>query len=403
MINEFTINLIKPHASQLKVLNSPKRFVTLLAGRRFGKSAISACISISNAANQRYVAYVTPTYALAKIFFEEILELMPNGLVTSNKTDLTITFLGGGYIQFFTGERLDLFRSRKFHYVIVDEAAFIPDLENGWLKAIRPTLTDYQGKALFISTPKGKDYFYQLYNKGLDELETDWVSFHFSTFDNPHISLAEIETARLELPEAVFNQEYLAIAGESTSTIVATKYIVAGTLKELSTEPTAVYGIDISSGSNDYCVITGLSHTGNMTYFDRWRSPDFDILYNKVKALPAEKLKVIDKTGIGTPALHELNKSVQNIIGYTISTTTKPELIKNMILGIEQGNLKFNEHTANELSIFEYTYTSTGHLKYGNKAGSANYDDSVISMALAYKHLPNATLSNNFLGSFGFI
>ena len=401
--NEININLIKPHSGQLEVLRSTARFKVLLCGRRWGKSVIVQAKAVTSAVEQKAVAYVTPTFALAKIFFQEVVDLLPPQLITYNKTDLKIDFIGGGYIQFFTGERLDLFRSRHFNLVIIDEAAFIPNLEDGWTKAIRPTLTDLKGEAIFISTPKGKDYFYQLYNKGLDELEIDWESFHYTTYDNPHIDPTEIDSARLDLPEAIFKQEYLAIAGENSNTVVAMKYIEAGTLKELSTEATAVYGIDISSGANDYCVISGLSHTGKMTYFDRWRSPDFDILYNKIKALPQDKVKVIDKTGIGTPALHEINKSVQNVIGYTISSTTKPELIKNMILGIEQGGLKFNEHTANELSIFEYRYTSTGHIQYGNKAGSNNYDDACISLALAYKYLPNVAISNNFINTFGFI
>lgn len=398
--NEINVNLIKPHPGQLKVLQSTKRFQVLLCGRRWGKSVIVQAKAITAAVEKKAVAYVTPTYSLSKIFFQEVVDLLPPGLITYNKTDLRINFIGGGYIQFFTGERLDLFRSRHFNLVIIDEAAFIPNLEEGWTKAIRPTLTDLKGKAIFISTPKGKDAFYNLYNKGLDELETEWESFHYSTYDNPYIDPNEIDAAKLDLPEAIFKQEYLAIAGENSNTVVATKYIQANTLKELSKEPTAIYGIDISSGANDYCVISGLSTTGKMTYFDRWRSPDFDILYNKIKALPQDKLKIIDKTGIGTPALHEINKSVQNVIGYTISSTNKPKLIKNMILGIEQGGLHFNEHTANELSIFEYTYTATGHIKYGNKPGSNNYDDSIIAMALAYKYLPNVVVDNSYVNRF---
>jgi len=66
----------------------------------------------------------------------------------------------GRQVDFVTGERLDAMRGLKFHLVIIDEASYIPNLEEGWLNSIRPTLTDYKGKAIFLSTPKGKNYFY---------------------------------------------------------------------------------------------------------------------------------------------------------------------------------------------------------------------------------------------------
>jgi len=95
---------------------------------------------------------------------------------------------------------LDNLRGRKFHFGVIDEASFIPDLENGWLNSIRPTLTDYKGRALFISTPKGKNFFYSLF---LKSGEPDWESFKFTTYDNPYIDKTEIDDARLQLPEVV--------------------------------------------------------------------------------------------------------------------------------------------------------------------------------------------------------
>ena len=73
--------------------------------------------------------------------------------------------------------------------VIVDEASYVKDLKEAWERVIRPTLTDYSGKALFVSTPRGFDYFYSLtQNDG-----QDWRTFKFTTYDNPFIPVAEIE------------------------------------------------------------------------------------------------------------------------------------------------------------------------------------------------------------------
>jgi len=71
---------------------------------------------------------------------------------------------------------------------------------------VRPTLTDRRGQALFISTPKGFNHFYDLFNTQ----DEDYKSFHYSTYDNPHIPKEEIDKAAQEIPEDRFAQEYLA-------------------------------------------------------------------------------------------------------------------------------------------------------------------------------------------------
>ena len=145
------IELPQPHINQQKVLDSKARFRVMMSGRRFGKSELATIEMVISALKGDSVAYVTPTYQLARVFFEKLTQSVP---FESNKSELTIKFPNGGSVDFFTGERLDNLRGRKFHLVVIDEASFIPNLEDGWLNSIRPTLTDYKGRALFLSTPK---------------------------------------------------------------------------------------------------------------------------------------------------------------------------------------------------------------------------------------------------------
>ena len=157
------IILPRPHKAQLEVLNSPARFKVLMCGRRFGKSSLAQIIGSMSALKGETVAYVTPTYLLAKVFFNEVIKLFPTGFVTDNRSDLIIDFPTGGQIRFFTGERIDSMRGLKFHYCIIDEAPYLKNLKDSWQNVIRPTLTDYKGGGLFVSTPRGKDFFYSLY------------------------------------------------------------------------------------------------------------------------------------------------------------------------------------------------------------------------------------------------
>ncbi len=393
------LTLPKPHLGQQQVLQSKARFKVLLCGRRWGKSLISQIISINGIINKKQVAYVTPTYQLSKIFFQDILKVLPAALIKSaNKTDLIIELITGGSLAFLTGERLDNFRGRKFHTVIIDEAAYIPDLENAWLNSIRPCLTDYQGNALFISTPRGKNYFYTLFLKGQNK-EDGFESFHYSTYTNPYIKASEIDAAKASLPEAAFQQEYLAIPNANSNSVVGLNYIESNTISTLSIKPTVVYGIDVAK-YQDYTVITGLDADGSMSYFERFQR-DNQYTKERIKSLPANILKVMDSThgSVGDGIFESLqNEGCNNIQGFEFTSATKPKLITEMILDIEKGKLKFNDVTANELSIFEYSYTSTGYIKYGNSPGG--HDDCVISLALANRYKKQVPV--NFLAGFGF-
>ena len=98
-------------------------------------------------------------------------------------------------------------RGEGLNYVVMDEAAFMkPEV---WTEALRPSLSDTLGRALFISTPRGRNWFWEQHQRGVRG-EADYQSFYFPTSANPHIPAGEIEAARQELPEIIFRQEYLA-------------------------------------------------------------------------------------------------------------------------------------------------------------------------------------------------
>ncbi|WP_316736267.1 terminase large subunit domain-containing protein [Pedobacter aquatilis] len=394
-----------PHKAQLKVLKaylSGIRFLTLICGRRFGKSWIIQTIALLelSKANTR-VAYVTPTYELGKTFFNDMLRLFPVDIVaSSNITDRTITLINGSFITFYTGEKLDNLRGQKFHLLLVDEAAYIPNLKEGWEGAMSNTLLDYapNSRAIFVSTPRGKDYFFELTRTN----NPDWKNFHFSSYENPHLNKDELAKKKESTPEAVFNQEIMAVAGENASAVVAMKYILENTIDVLSTEPTVVYGIDVAKYS-DWTVITGLDVNGKMSYFDRFQSPN-EVTKQKIKALPASVLKVVDSThGSIGDGIYEslLADGVQNLIGFEFTGASKPKLIMEMVLAIEKGLLKFNKITGDELSTFEWKYNhNTGHVKYSAINGC--HDDTIAAMAMAFKYLKTVKENTNFLSSFSF-
>jgi hypothetical protein len=243
---------------------------------------------------------------------------------------------------------------------------------------IRPTLTDYKGKAIFISTPKGKNFFHAIYLKGLNR-EESFVSFHYSSYDNPYIDKEEIDSAKENLPEAVFNQEYLAIPLSDANNPFGTDNINKNIITNFSTNPTVVYGIDVAK-TYDWSVITGLDESGSMTYFDRFKL-SWELTKDKISLLPSDTMKVIDATGVGDVIYESLSMEVSNVEPFKFTGESKPKLIYELIKDVEKGETKYNQTTADEMQVFEFKYSSTGHIKF--EAQSGYHDDCVMAIAMA--------------------
>ena len=370
------LRLHNPHPAQKQVLDCDSRFIVMMAGRRFGKSLISQTISIDTAVNKKRVAYITPTYQLGKIFFKEIVDLLPPEIYTKNESDLVINFITGGSIRFFTGERLDNLRGLKFHLAVIDEASFIPNLEDGWLNSIRPTLTDYKGRAIFLSTPRGKNYFYSLFSKA----EPDWQSFKFTTYDNPYIDPQEIDDARRQLPEVVFEQEYMANPAENAANPFGTQFI-RNCIHPVTTMPVVAFGIDLAK-SVDWTVIVGLDQDGNVAYFDRFQMDWHNTKQNIIR-LPKCPI-LVDSTGVGDPILEDLQREGVMIQGLKFTSSSKQQLMEGLQAAIHQGKICYPDGIiSQELEVFEYQYTATG-VKYS--APSGYHDDAVMALALAWQN-----------------
>ncbi len=371
------ISLPKPHAAQRAVLESPARFRVMMCGRRFGKSLISQNISIENGLNNKKVAYITPTYQLGKTFFQEICKVLPEKIYKKNETDLTINFITGGQIRFFTGERLDALRGLKFHLVIIDEASYIANLQDGWLNSIRPTLTDYKGLAIFLSTPRGKNFFYSLYMKGG---EPDWEAFKFTTYDNPHIDPTEIDAAKFQLPNVVFEQEYMANPMENAANPFGSEHINA-CVKDGIAGKAEYYGIDLAK-SVDWTVIIGLDKAGHVVHFERFQK-DWMQTKETILRLPKNLPIMIDSTGVGDAIVEELQKKFTQMHGFKFTSTSKQQLLEALANSIQTKTISYPTGLIKEeLEIFEYTFTSTG-VRYS--APSGFHDDCVIALALANK------------------
>lgn len=190
------------------------RFRVVNAGRRWGKTILSSEeIKGKAIASECRIAYIAPTYGQARdiIWQTLIKELKPVAeKINESRLEIEVKNLKGttSLIQLRGWESIETLRGQKFHFIVIDEVAMMRNFWLYWQEVIIPTLTDTKGEVLFISTPKGFNHFYELYN--LESDNDDWKSFHFTTYDNPHIEQEEIDKLKAQMTEDRFSQEYLA-------------------------------------------------------------------------------------------------------------------------------------------------------------------------------------------------
>lgn len=207
------------HPKQMEVYMDQNRFRVVVAGRRWGKTALSRVLIIKHAQRKKQkIWYVAPTYRMAKqIMWTDLLDAIPKKWVRKiNETTLTITLVNGSRIELKGADKADSLRGVGIHFLVLDE--FQDMTEETWTKVLRPTLADTQGHAIFIGTPKAYNYLYELYKNGQrgefyeDEKgrtrKNTWMSWQFPTITSPFIPLSEIDSARRDMDDKSFKQEF---------------------------------------------------------------------------------------------------------------------------------------------------------------------------------------------------
>ncbi len=214
----------QPHANQLILHQDKHRYRVVVAGRRFGKSVFARHEVIRRAlfykAKEKKGLHVTPrfwivspTYRQSKeIHWIELKKEIPQELIKrKNEVDLEIELTNGVIIELKGAENEDSLRGAGLQGVVLDEAAF--QKSNVWDKIIQPMLLESGGWAIFIGTPKGYNWFYDLYKQGVKTYKVynkEWRSWRFTSYDNPFVPGIEIDKKKKTVSEDTFAQEYLA-------------------------------------------------------------------------------------------------------------------------------------------------------------------------------------------------
>ena len=195
------------HPAQLQIFKSDARFKIVVAGRRFGKSYLSAWLLLINAiqSKSKDVFYIAPTFQQAKdIMWAMLKDLGQDLIVQAYENTAVLTLINGRKIYLKGSDRPETLRGTGISYVVLDEYASMKPVV--WEQIIRPSLADVQGRALFIGTPAGKNHFFDLYNDA--EEDNEWDRFQFRSIDNPFLPATEIQASRKNMSTMSFRQEF---------------------------------------------------------------------------------------------------------------------------------------------------------------------------------------------------
>jgi phage terminase large subunit-like protein len=376
-----------PHPGQLMVHNSTSRFKVLSAGRRWGKTRLGVNECIDVAAQGGRAWWVSPSYKTSEVGWRPLRKLSRNipGAQIS-LVDRSVTFPKGGSVSVRSADNPDSLRGEGLDFVVMDECAFMK--EEAWTEAIRPSLSDRQGRALFISTPKGKTWFWRIYQHGINGV-IGWSSFTFPTASNPYIPTEEIEAARKDLPEMIFRQEYMAEFLDNNGEVFR-RVMEAATAARQETSVdghTYVMGVDWGK-SNDFTAIAVVdSDTSELVHLDRSNQVDYSLQVTRLQAL-CDRFHpvgiVAEKNSMGEPLIEALQRSNLPVIPFNTTNASKANIIDGLALAFEQGELRILDDPIllGELMAYEMERLPSGLMRYN--APSGMHDDTVMALAFAW-------------------
>ena len=214
-LDAIDITPIGPQIALANALNDPRfRFVTACFSRRVGKTYISNIVGqVKLLEPGTTVLIIAPDYTLASISWDlqqGFVKHFELETIRNNAKDRVLMLENGSMIRVASVMKVDSAVGRSYDLIIFDEAALNDGGKKAFNIALRPTLDKINSKCVFISTPRGNNYFHEFFERGYNDDYPDWVSLHCDWKENPRATPEEINSAKRGMSKGEFEQEYLA-------------------------------------------------------------------------------------------------------------------------------------------------------------------------------------------------
>ena len=213
-LNLLDIEPVPPQVALINAIQNPKyRFIVAVLARRTGKSFISNVIGhLTTLVPGSNILVIAPNYSLSSISWDlqrQLLSTFDIETERCNAKDKIIQLKNQSTIRMGSVGQVDSVVGRSYDLIIFDEAALNNDGANAFNIQLRPTLDKPNSKCIFISTPRGRSWFYEFWRRGYDDKFPRWCSIHSTCYDNPRANPQDIEDAKNSMSKAEFDQEFL--------------------------------------------------------------------------------------------------------------------------------------------------------------------------------------------------
>jgi hypothetical protein len=408
MEDRIRLELPRLHAEQQKIIDDDSRWRVIMAGRRGGKSTMARVAAVLEMLQGKPVLWLESTYRRLMDSWRELQDLLHSAVEKKSEEEKRLVIRGGGSLDMWSAEAGEPSRGRGYSLAVIDEAGLIPNLMRVWQQAVRPSLSDYAGRALILGTPRrAAGDFAEMFSWGETGKE-GWKSFRFGSAANIYLPAGEVEQARRELPLAAFQQEYLGLpiaAGDSAVFRDLDRAIIDAPLPAeyagwtaptpyQTLAPMAFWvGADWAGAgrraTGDYTAFVTVASDGVVCDIQRFKS-DFQTQRNRLASViqryrPAAVLA--ESNSIGSVQLAEARLAGLDTQGFTTTAVTKAKAVELLAAAFDAGQVKLydipnRDLFLSELAGFEAVPLQHGLTRYA--AAGSSHDDLVIAMLLAW-------------------
>lgn len=390
-----TIQVILPEltAWQRKFRDSKARFRIAACGRQVGKTYAAVIIAGFAASKGQNGWWIAPTYKLTNAAFdlmEKFFLQIPG--VKLEKKRMRILFPNGGSIEFQSADDPQSLRSATLNFVVMDEAAFTPP--EAWYDGAFHTLAVRSGWAMFLTSPFGKNWIYELFQRGKDPDFPDWESFNVTQYDNPYIPRENIEEAKRTMTERQFRREVLGEFVDAGGEVFPYVRRVATLSSIQSRIDGHEYAAGIDWGSRQDPTVISVWDATLKQQAAKYRiiGDNFLQQYRAVEDMCAvwrPRVVVAEENNIGQVHVQELTRRGLPIEPFNTNRYSKRDLIEAYASAMEiaaredRPMLLNDSNSIKEHEAYESNVTSNGTTQYYAPPGF--HDDEVIAASLGWR------------------
>lgn len=372
--------------------NNPKyKLLVASCGRQVGKTttacymAIKSCFILPKNVKNVKIGYFMPSHSQCKITFEKILEMLGEySGVSANKSSLRLTFPNGSYIQFKTTAN-ENFRGFKCDYIFLDEAAYIPDSIYEKITACNIVSRSAGiGKTFVLSTPRNKNWFYNLFT----EQSSTKFTIKFTSYETRFIEHEVLDEYKKTMSKDMFANEYLGefITGNSKFFDIER----AITINTNTASKDGRYAAIDWGMENDYTVLTIINNKKEVCFYKKWRQIDWQVLIQEIAKtlmLYGNPICYSESNGIGDMPTKELQKIYPKTKKFVTTAANKKDILTKLSMDLLKVGTKDLLKVPNDIEYLK-EFDNVG-FKYENDAmkffniDNKIHDDCVMSLAIA--------------------